>query len=82
MADENHNTKVYSLQEVANLVERTPASIRNYVVAGRVEAQKIGNVYVISERGLEQAREIVATAKPGPKGPRRVETRPRRRKAA
>ncbi len=71
MANPNHNPKEYTPSEVADIVERSPALIRMFASEGKIDHKKFGRTYVITERGLQQAREIVKNSKPGPKGPRK-----------
>jgi len=81
MVETNHNPKEYSPEEVANLVDRTANLIRLYCNENKIDHRKFGRSYIISELGLEQARQITQNSKPGPKGPR-TKVAGGRRKAA
>lgn len=71
MVNENHNNKVYSVSDVADIVDRTAQSVVGYLQSGKIEHQRIGRTYLIGEKGLEQICDLVKNAKPGPKGPRK-----------
>lgn len=72
MDKQNHNTSEYSVAEAAHLVGRSAQTIRNFCndKVNPIDHKTFGNIFVITELGLQQARERIANAKPGPKGPR------------
>ena len=45
--------KSYDVQEAAELINLTPKSIRNYIKAGKIRAQKLGTRYYITEENLQ-----------------------------
>jgi hypothetical protein len=69
MEEPNHNPMEYTPDQVADDVDRSAALIRLYCKENKIEHRQIGRIYLISEAGLEQARKLVATSRPGrPKG--------------
>lgn len=38
------NEKAYNVQEAAKLLKLTPATVRNYIKAGKTKAQKVGTL--------------------------------------
>lgn len=73
MDNQNHNNGEYTLAEAANLVDRSTETLRLWCNDKKapIDHKKFGTTYVITALGLEQAKEKVATNKPGPKGPRK-----------
>ena len=54
---------VVSVQRAAEITGLHPETIREYLRAGRIKAQRIGRVYVIDERDLK--RFLATPRKPG-----------------
>lgn len=54
-------TTAYTVQEVAERMHRTPVTVRNYIRAGKLRAQKVGNTWYITEETLT---ELVTGEKP------------------
>jgi len=54
-------TTAYTVQEVAERIHRTPVTVRNYIRAGKLRAQKVGNTWYITEETLT---ELVTGEKP------------------
>jgi putative molybdopterin biosynthesis protein len=46
--------KVYTLQEVANIIRVSRQTIYNYVTAGRLKATKYGKEYRVTEEDLQE----------------------------
>lgn len=84
MKDGNHKKEEYTLAEAADIVERSPQTLRNFCNDPKdpIEHKKFGRTFVLTARGLTQAMERIAAAKPGPKGPRKKAAKPNRRQAA
>lgn len=47
------NKKAYNVQEAAELLKLTPVTVRNYIKAGKIKAQKVGTRYHIAESNLQ-----------------------------
>lgn len=50
--------ELLSVAQAAAELGRTPRAVQKYIQTGRLQAQKIGKVYVIRRRALEAVREI------------------------
>lgn len=46
--------KLYSLLELSNLLEVTDVTLRRYIKAGKLKAQKIAGSYQITEESLKE----------------------------
>jgi excisionase family DNA binding protein len=46
--------KLYTVSEVAKLLERSPSTIRNYIYEGKLDAVSIGRDYLIPENSLKE----------------------------
>ena len=46
--------KLYSLMELANILDITDVTLRRYIKSGRLKAQKIGGAYHVTETNLNQ----------------------------
>ena len=47
------NEKAYNAQEAAQLLKVTPVTVRSYIKAGKIKAQKVGTRYYIAESNLQ-----------------------------
>lgn len=54
-------TTAYTVQEVAERIHRTPVTVRNYIRAGKLRAQKVGNTWYVTEETLT---ELITGEKP------------------
>jgi excisionase family DNA binding protein len=45
--------KVYTVQEVAEILGLTPQSVRAYIRKGRLKAGKLGAAYIIAEENIK-----------------------------
>lgn len=54
-------TTAYTVQEVADKMHRTPVTIRKYIKAGKLKAQKVGYTWYITEETLT---ELITGEKP------------------
>lgn len=45
--------KVYTVQEVAEILGLTPQSVRAYIRKGRLKAVKLGAAYIIAEENIK-----------------------------
>lgn len=71
MEDANHNPVEYTPEQVADKVDRSAALIRMFCKdpEKEIDFRQIGRIYLISETGLRQIREIIAKTRPGrPRG--------------
>ena len=48
------NEKAYNVQEAAELLKITPVTVRTYIKAGKIKAQKVGTRYHIAESNLQE----------------------------
>jgi excisionase family DNA binding protein len=46
--------KLYTVLEVAQKLDRSPQTIRNYIRDGKIKAHRIGTVDVIAEKELDR----------------------------
>lgn len=46
--------KMYNVEELANLLQITPVSVRTYIKRGKLKGQRIGRGYYVSEEALKQ----------------------------
>lgn len=49
--------KEYTTKEAAEILEITDSRVRQMVLAGEIDHRYFGRVLVITQRGIEQARE-------------------------
>ena len=54
MSDKITNLKLYSLQELAKLLEVSERTIHNYVKAGKIKGVKIGGKWKFTEEHLKK----------------------------
>ncbi len=47
-------TTAYTVQEVAEMLKKTPTTIRHYITTGALKAQKVGRPYYITDKALEE----------------------------
>lgn len=47
------NTTAYTVQEVAEMLHKTPTTIRKYIRTGELKAKQVGRPYYITEKALE-----------------------------
>ena len=47
-------TTAYTVKEAAELLNKTPQSIRYYIKTGELKAKKVGRPYYITEKALEE----------------------------
>lgn len=73
MAADKNRKNDYTVDEVADLANRTAAMIRNYCndTNDPIEHKKYGRMYIITHKGMKQAVQRAATARRGPTGPRK-----------
>lgn len=45
--------KAYDVQETAELINLTAKSVRDYIKAGKIRAQRVGNRYYIAEENIQ-----------------------------
>ena len=48
------NTTAYTVQEVAEMLHKTPQTIRYYIKTGELKAKQVGRPYYITEKALEE----------------------------
>lgn len=46
--------RMYNVEELANLLQITPVSVRTYIRTGKLKGQRIGRGYYASEEALKQ----------------------------
>ena len=81
MDEPNHNPVEYTPDQVADDVDRSAALIRLYCKENKIDHRQIGRIYLISEKGLGQARALIATSRPGrPPGSKNKKSNGRARK--
>lgn len=51
--EELFNIKMYSTQEVAELLKVTERSVYNYIKAGKIKAKKIGGKWRVTEENFK-----------------------------
>lgn len=47
-------TTAYTVAEVAEMLHKTPQTIRHYITTGELKAKKVGRPYYITEKALER----------------------------
>lgn len=47
-------TVAYTVEEIGELLNRTPITVRHYIQIGALKAKKVGNRYYITGRALEE----------------------------
>ena len=45
--------KAYNVQEVAQLLKVTPATVRSYIKQGKIKAQRVGRAIHVTEGNLQ-----------------------------
>jgi hypothetical protein len=45
--------KAYTAKETGAIMKRTPETIRDYIKDGKLQAEKIGNAYYITESAIK-----------------------------
>jgi len=48
------NTTAYTVKEAAEILHKTPQTIRYYITTGELKAKKVGRPYYITEKALEE----------------------------
>ena len=48
------NTTAYTVQEVAEILHKTPTTVRKYIKDGELRAKQVGRPWYITERALEE----------------------------
>ena len=54
MSDKITNLKLYSLQELAKLLEVSERTIHNYVKAGKIKGVKVGGKWKFTEENIRK----------------------------
>lgn len=54
MSDDIMSIKLYSLKEVAHLLDVTERTLHNYIKSGKLKGQKIGGKWKISDENLKK----------------------------
>lgn len=54
----------YTVDEVAEIIHRTPDAVRKHIKAGRLKAQKVGRAWYVTEKTLT---EFITGEKPEPR---------------
>ena len=52
MPKEIAGLKLYSVQEIADVLEISPITLRNYITQGDLVACKVGKSYMVEEKNL------------------------------
>lgn len=47
-------TTAYTVQEVAEILHKTPTTVRKYIKTGELKAKQVGRPYYITEKALEE----------------------------
>lgn len=47
-------TTAYEVKEAAEMLHRTPVTIRKYIKSGDLKAQKVGNTWYITDKTLTE----------------------------
>ncbi len=47
-------TTAYTVDEVAEMLKKTPSTVRRYIALGMLKAQKVGRPYYITDKALEE----------------------------
>lgn len=50
--------RYYSVREVAKILEVSPGRVHHFISEKRLNAQKIGNILVVSEQEIQRFRQI------------------------
>ena len=48
------NTTAYTVQEVAEILHKTPTTVREYIKRGDLKAKRVGRPWYITEKALEE----------------------------
>ena len=48
------NTTAYTVKEVAEILHKTPTTVRGYIKSGELKAKKVGRPWYVTEKALEE----------------------------